>query len=61
MMPAPRIKPDPLRANIARRGLHVEPFGQKAYRVYGPGVDMLVVNLALLKPEELRPAFDQAG
>lgn len=38
-----------VRAEAARRGLLIEPFGL-AWRVYGAGVDILVSRLADLNP-----------
>lgn len=45
---------DAVRTAAARRGLVIEPFG-KGWRVHGPGVDLLTLNLADLDVKALEP------
>lgn len=44
-----------LRAEIAERGLRLEPFGQAGHRVHGQGVDLLVCDLSWVKSSDLKP------
>lgn len=44
-----------IRAEIARLGLTVRPFG-RGYLIRGRGVEMLVSNLAILNATDLTPA-----
>lgn len=45
---------DAVRDAAARRGLVIEPFGV-GWRVHGPGVDLLALNLADLDVKALEP------
>lgn len=42
---------------ILERGLRVTPFGQ-AWRIFGPGVDLLTAKLSSLSSTDLRPAAE---
>lgn len=44
-----------IRAEIARRGLRLEPSGPKGWHVSGHGVDLLVADLSNIALEELDP------
>lgn len=61
------MRPDPLSTEIRIRMLaqrhrcRVLPFG-RAWRVVGPGVDLLLADLVSLRPSDLEPvALVQAG
>jgi hypothetical protein len=49
------------RAEVARRGLRLDPFGSSAHRIHGRGVDVLVSDLYWLKESDLRPAPAQGA
>lgn len=45
---------DRIRAEVKRRGLHMEPIG-KGWRIFGFGVDILVSGLAEVNLLDLKP------
>lgn len=55
-MPEARDKKEAvLLKEIAHRGLRIEQYGA-AWRIHGPGVDLLVTEIRLVRLSDLRPA-----